>query len=105
MVTAGGIVFIGATIFDRKMHAFDSRTGKLLWETTLPFAGHASPATYMIDGKQFVVIAAGGGRDPKWPSGGYMSPSRCRCTATPRGCAMRRNPARSVLLCSENDLV
>ncbi len=70
IVTAGGIVFIGATIFDRKMHAFDSRTGKLLWETTLPFAGHATPATYMIDGKQYVVIAAGGGRDPKWPSGG-----------------------------------
>jgi glucose dehydrogenase len=70
IVTAGGVVFIGATIFDRKMHAFDSRTGKLLWETALPFAGHATPATYMIDGKQYVVIAAGGGRDPKWPSGG-----------------------------------
>jgi glucose dehydrogenase len=70
IVTAGGIVFIGATIFDRKMHAFDSHTGKLLWETTLPFAGHATPATYMIDGRQYVVIAAGGGRDPKWPSGG-----------------------------------
>ncbi len=70
IVTAGGIVFIGATIFDRKMHAFDSHTGKLLWEDTLPFAGHATPATYMVDGKQYVVIAAGGGRDPKWPSGG-----------------------------------
>jgi mono/diheme cytochrome c family protein len=70
IVTAGGIVFIGATIFDRKMHAYDSHTGRLLWEATLPFAGHATPATYMIDGKQYVVIAAGGGRDPKWPSGG-----------------------------------
>jgi quinoprotein glucose dehydrogenase len=70
IVTAGGVVFIGATIFDRKMHAFDSHTGKLLWEATLPFAGHATPATYMIDGKQYLVIAAGGGRDPKWPSGG-----------------------------------
>jgi glucose dehydrogenase len=70
IVTAGGIVFIGATIFDRKIHAFDSHTGRLLWETTLPFAGHATPATYMVDGKQYVVIAAGGGRDPKWPSGG-----------------------------------
>lgn len=70
IVTAGGLVFIGATIFDRKMHAYDSRTGKLLWETTLPFAGHGTPATYMIDGRQYVVIAAGGGRDPKWPSGG-----------------------------------
>lgn len=70
IVTAGGLVFIGATIFDRKMHAFDSHTGKLLWESTLPFAGHATPATYMLDGKQYVVIAAGGGRDPKWSSGG-----------------------------------
>ncbi|HEX6770932.1 MAG TPA: c-type cytochrome, partial [Acidobacteriaceae bacterium] len=70
IVTAGGLVFIGATIFDRKMHAYDSRTGKLLWDATLPFAGHATPATYMVNGRQYVVIAAGGGRDPKWPSGG-----------------------------------
>jgi glucose dehydrogenase len=70
IVTAGGLVFIGATIFDRKMHAFDSHSGKLLWEAALPFAGHATPATYMLDGKQYVVIAAGGGRDPKWSSGG-----------------------------------
>ncbi len=70
IVTAGGLVFVGATIFDRKMHAFDSHTGKLLWEAALPFAGHATPATYMLDGQQYVVIAAGGGRDPKWPSGG-----------------------------------
>ena len=70
IVTAGGLLFIGATIFDRKFRALDSRTGKLLWETELPFAGLATPATYMIDGKQYVVIAAGGGRDPKSPSGG-----------------------------------
>ncbi len=70
IVTAGGIVFIGATDFDRKFHAYDSRTGKLLWEALLPFAGVATPVTYMVDGKQYVVIAAGGGRDPKWPSGG-----------------------------------
>ena len=70
IVTAGGLVFIGATCYDRKIHAYDSRTGKLLWEAVLPFAGVATPVTYMIDGKQFIVIAAGGGRDPKWPSGG-----------------------------------
>jgi glucose dehydrogenase len=70
IVTAGGIVFIGATNFDRKFHAFDKTTGKLLWETTLPFAGNATPATYMVGGKQYVVIAAGGGKDPKHPSGG-----------------------------------
>jgi quinoprotein glucose dehydrogenase len=70
IVTAGGLLFIGASIFDRKFRALDSRTGKLLWETELPFAGLATPATYMIGGKQYVVIAAGGGRDPKSPSGG-----------------------------------
>ncbi|HLW78625.1 MAG TPA: PQQ-binding-like beta-propeller repeat protein [Terriglobia bacterium] len=69
LVTAGGLLFIGATIHDRKFRAFDKQTGKLLWETVLPAAGNATPATYEIDGRQFVVVAAGGG---KWglPSGG-----------------------------------
>jgi glucose dehydrogenase len=62
IVTAGGLVFIGATLYDYKFHAFDSRTGALLWETQLPYAGRATPATYMVDGKQYVVIATGGGR-------------------------------------------
>jgi glucose dehydrogenase len=70
IVTAGGLVFIGATVYDRKFRAFDSRTGQLLWETELPFAGIATPSTYFIDGKQYVVIAASGGRDPKSPIGG-----------------------------------
>jgi quinoprotein glucose dehydrogenase len=70
VVTAGGLVFIGATVYDRQFRAFDSRTGQLLWETTLPFAGIATPATYSIDGKQYVVIAASGGRDPHSPTGG-----------------------------------
>ena len=70
IVTAGGVVFIGATVYDRKFHAFDSQTGKLLWETELPFAGVATPSTYMVGGRQYVVIAASGGRDPKWPVGG-----------------------------------
>jgi quinoprotein glucose dehydrogenase len=70
IVTASGIVFIGATVYDRKFRAFDSRTGQLLWQTELPFAGLATPSTYSIDGKQFVVIAASGGRDPQSPTGG-----------------------------------
>ena len=70
VVTAGGVLFIGATVFDRRFRAFDSATGKLLWETELPFAGMATPSTYMIDGRQYVVIAASGGRDPKSPVGG-----------------------------------
>jgi quinoprotein glucose dehydrogenase len=60
VVTAGGLVFIAATNFDRKFRAFDKQTGRLLWETTLPFPGNATPATYEIDGRQFIVIAASG---------------------------------------------
>jgi quinoprotein glucose dehydrogenase len=61
IVTAGGLLFIGATA-DEKFRAFDKRTGEVLWETDLPAGGYATPATYEIDGKQFVVIAAGGGK-------------------------------------------
>ncbi len=70
VVTGGGLVFIGATSFDKKFRAFDKATGKLLWETKLPFSGNATPITYEVDGRQFVVIAAGGGKDPKSASGG-----------------------------------
>jgi quinoprotein glucose dehydrogenase len=70
VVTSGGLVFIGASSFDKKFRAFDKATGKLLWETKLPFSGNATPITYEVDGRQFVVIAAGGGKDPKSASGG-----------------------------------
>ncbi len=69
-VTAGGLVFIAATNFDKKFRAFDKSTGALLWETTLPFSANTTPAIYEIDGKEYVVIAAGGGKDPKSKSGG-----------------------------------
>ena len=62
IVTAGGLVFIAATNFDRKFRAFDKATGALLWETTLPFSGNGTPATYEVDGRQYVAIAAGGGK-------------------------------------------
>ena len=61
IVTAGGLVFIAATQ-DAKFRAFDKSTGKLLWETSLPAAGYATPSTFAIHGKQYVVIAAGGGK-------------------------------------------
>ena len=70
IVTAGGLLFLGATNFDKKFRAFDKSTGQLLWETTLPFPGNATPATYEVGGRQFVVIAAGGGKSPKSRSGG-----------------------------------
>jgi quinoprotein glucose dehydrogenase len=63
-VTAGGVVFIGATK-DEKIRAFDAASGATLWEATLPAGGHATPAVYAVDGKQYVVIAAGGGRNGK----------------------------------------
>ncbi len=70
VVTAGGVLFIGATIYDRKFRAFDTSNGKLLWETELPFSGVATPATYEVDGRQFVVIGASGARDAKAKQGG-----------------------------------
>lgn len=70
IVTAGAVLFIGATVYDRKFHAYDTGTGKLLWEFELPFAGMATPSTYAIDGRQYVVTVSSGGRDPKSPVGG-----------------------------------
>ncbi len=60
IVTAGGLVFIGATR-DEKFHAFNKKTGKLMWETKLPAGGYATPSTYSVGDRQFVVIAASGG--------------------------------------------
>ncbi len=70
IVTAGGLVFIGATNFDKKFRAFDKATGALLWESMLPFSGNATPATYLVDGRQFVVIAAGGGKGGRGSASG-----------------------------------
>lgn len=61
VVTKGGLVFIGATK-DSKFRAFHQRTGELLWETDLPSSAFATPSVYEIDGKQYVVIAVGGGK-------------------------------------------
>lgn len=58
VVTAGGLVFIGATA-DGKFRAFDKDTGEILWERDLPFDGNATPSTYLANGKQYVVISAG----------------------------------------------
>ena len=69
VVTANGLLFIGATTYDRKFRAFDKRTGTLLWETELPASGNATPSLYVVNGKQYVVIAAGGGKNGA-PSGG-----------------------------------
>jgi quinoprotein glucose dehydrogenase len=64
VVTKGGVVFIAATE-DEKIRAFDKKSGKVLWEATLPAGGHATPAVYEWSGKQYVVIACGGGKRNK----------------------------------------
>ena len=61
VVTAGGLVFLAATK-DGMFRAFNKKTGVLLWETKLPFPGFATPSTYTVDGKQYIVIACGGGK-------------------------------------------
>jgi quinoprotein glucose dehydrogenase len=72
-VTAGGLFFIGATNHDRKFRAYEKKTGKLLWETTLPAAGNATPAVYEVNGKQFVAIGAGGGKSGAPSGGSYVA--------------------------------
>jgi quinoprotein glucose dehydrogenase len=64
VVTKSGLVFIAATR-DEKIRAFNKRTGKIVWEYTLPAAGFATPITYEVNGKQYIAIAAGGGRGLK----------------------------------------
>ncbi len=73
IVTAGNVVFIGATNYDKKFRAFDKATGKLLWESVLPAAGNATPSTYQVGGRQFVVIAAGGGKRGAPSGGSYVA--------------------------------
>ena len=68
LVTAGGLVFIGAAM-DERFHAFDKSTGKLLWEYQMSAGGYATPATFEAAGRQFVIIAAGGGGKPRTRSG------------------------------------
>jgi quinoprotein glucose dehydrogenase len=68
IVTAGGLLFIGATNFDKKLRAFDKDTGNLLWETVMVNSGNATPITYEVHGKQYVVIAAFGGYDGARPN-------------------------------------
>jgi glucose dehydrogenase len=71
LVTHGGLLVIGATIFDNKVRIYDKATGKLLWEKVLPFSVNATPMTYEMNGRQYIVVACGGeGRNPKAPTGG-----------------------------------
>jgi quinoprotein glucose dehydrogenase len=69
ILTQGGVLFIGATLYDKKIRAFDPRDGKLLWQAKLPYAGNATPITYMAGGRQYVLIQADNARDKKSEQG------------------------------------
>lgn len=58
IITAGGLVFVGSTA-DSQLRAFDVKTGDELWSVETPSAAHATPMTYEVDGRQYVVVAAG----------------------------------------------
>ncbi|NNE71342.1 MAG: c-type cytochrome, partial [Rhodothermales bacterium] len=73
IVTQNGLLIIAATTYDRKIRAFAKATGELLWEAQLPASGNATPSTYMVDGRQFVVIAAGGGKNGAPSGGSYVA--------------------------------
>ncbi len=70
VVTASGLIFIGATA-DETFRAFDKDTGKILWQAKLPFGGNATPSIYMVGGRQYVVISAGGQKSGR-PAGGSI---------------------------------
>ncbi len=72
VVTASGLLFIAAT-YDEKLRAFDTKTGKIVWEYKLPAGGFATPITYMVNGKQYVAIAAGGTRYGLKSGGSYVA--------------------------------
>lgn len=72
IVTAGGVIFIGATK-DEMFRAIDKKTGKVLWQTKLPAGGYATPTTYSVNGKQYVVIAAGGTKMGTKPGDSYVA--------------------------------
>ena len=59
LTTRGGLVFVSGTL-DRYLRALDLRTGRELWKTRLPAGGQATPMTYMVGGRQFLVVTAGG---------------------------------------------
>ena len=69
IVTENGLLIIAATTYDNKIRAYDKSNGTLLWEGVLPAAGNTTPSTYMVNGKQYIVIACGGGKNGA-PSGG-----------------------------------
>ncbi|MEJ7739279.1 MAG: PQQ-binding-like beta-propeller repeat protein [Chitinophagaceae bacterium] len=72
VVTAGNLLFIAGTK-DKKFRVYDKKNGQLLWETELPAAGFATPSTYAVNGKQYIVIACGGTKLGAKPGDSYVA--------------------------------
>jgi quinoprotein glucose dehydrogenase len=70
VLTAGGLLFIAASA-DETIRAFDKDSGRILWQAKLPFSGNATPSVYMVNGKQYIAISAGGGKSGR-PAGGHV---------------------------------
>lgn len=104
VATAGGLVFIGATM-DEKFRAFDTDTGKVLWEADLPGSAFATPSTYMIGGRQYVVIAAGGGQGRKASDAYVAFALPCDKSSKEPGCAPWTRPGhvRNITLTADRD--
>ena len=92
VATAGGVIFVAATA-DEKIRAFEKATGRVLWEYQLPAGGYATPSVYMVDGRQYVAIAAGGSGKNATKSGDPSSRSRCRTKTAHQRTAPRQSAA------------
>jgi hypothetical protein len=73
IVTQNGLLIIAATTYNNRIRAFDKSSGKVLWEAPLPAAGNTTPATYMVNGRQYIVIACGGGKNDAPSGGSYVA--------------------------------
>ena len=81
IVTAGGVVFIGAAL-DRRLHAYDIETGRELWQGELPVSAKATPMSYRLaSGEEFVAVAVGGGG--AWGAGDYLVAFRVAAVERP----------------------
>jgi len=72
VITASGLLFIAGTA-DKKFRAYNKATGELVWETTLPAAGFATPATYEVNGRQYIVLACGGTKNGAEKGDSYVA--------------------------------
>ena len=59
-LTVNGVVFFGGTVFETKLRAYAAANGRKLWETDLPYSAHSVPATYVWQGRRYIVVCAGG---------------------------------------------